>query len=145
MSSESRSPTLSTPPQQQLEGFRLLIVDDSPDNQVLMARILRKTGATVDVASNGEQAVAIASAQTFDAILMDVQMPVMDGFAATAALRARGVKTRIIALTAHTMKEERDRCLVGGFDDHVGKPVNWQNLVSMLLEPHGALHSSAMP
>ena len=113
--------------------LRVLLAEDSAINRELAVRILSKRGHTVVVASNGKQAVAALETQTFDVVLMDVQMPEMDGFEATAAIRQKektiGVHVPIIALTAHAMKGDRERCLAGGMDGYVSKPVQAEELI----------------
>src|SRR5262249_11300875 len=100
--------------------LRVLLAEDNPVNQKLAQRLLQKMGHTVVVANNGLEAVEAAGCEEFDVVLMDVQMPVMGGFEATAALRERekpaGPRLPIIALTAHAMKGDRERCLGGGMD-----------------------------
>ncbi len=116
-----------------LEGIKVLLAEDSPDNQFLVTRLLKLAGAQVDVVNNGQEAVDKASVNDFNVVLMDLQMPVMDGYEATAELRRRGYKGQIIALTAHTLSEERDRCLRSGFNDHIGKPINRSILLDRVL------------
>src|SRR5262249_55598040 len=97
---------------------------------------LKKRGHQVVVVGNGQEALAALDRQSFDAVLMDVQMPEMDGFEATAAIRAResaiGVHTPIIAMTAHAMKGDRERCLASGMDSYVSKPLRPQELFDVL-------------
>lgn len=126
-----------------LEGLKILVVEDSPDNRLLMTTILKRAGAEIDVAENGQEGVKKALDRAHDVILMDVQMPVMDGFAAASQLRQEGYAGPIIALTAHALAEDRTRCLQHGFDDHMGKPVTPQRLVQGLKRYHP--NSSAMP
>jgi len=115
-----------------LAGIKVLLAEDSPDNQVLVSRILKLAGASVDVVVNGREAVETATKNHYDVLLMDLQMPVMDGYEATAELRMKGSKIKIIALTAHTLGDERERCLRNGFDDHLGKPVNRDILIERI-------------
>lgn len=115
-----------------LEGLRVLVVEDAKDNQLLMSRILKLNGAYFDIAENGAVGVEKAMAGNFDVILMDVQMPVMDGFQAMLELRKRNYSGPIIALTAHAMREDRDLCLDRGFDDHMSKPVDRGKLKELL-------------
>jgi CheY-like chemotaxis protein len=105
-------------------SLRVLLVDDSADNQTLVSRILKKASIQVTTASNGREAIERISQSSFDIVLMDLQMPELDGYEATRILRSQGYKQPIIALTAHAMREERDRCLSSGFDEHLTKPVD---------------------
>lgn len=116
-----------------LNGLRILVVEDSPDNQVLFAIMLSKFGAKVDIASDGVKGVQRALNGKYDIVLMDVQMPEMDGHGATRVLRAKGFQTPIIALTAHAMQEEREHAIESGFTDFLSKPVQKNELVSMIL------------
>jgi signal transduction histidine kinase/CheY-like chemotaxis protein len=112
-------------------GLRILVAEDNPINQRLALRLLEKQGHSVVVAGDGEQALIVLEQQAFDLILMDVQMPNMDGFEAAAAIR-RSEKDRrhiaIIALTAHAMKGDRERCLAAGMDAYISKPIRVQEL-----------------
>lgn len=117
-----------------LKEFKVLLVDDSLDNQALIQKILRLAGAEVVTAGNGREAVDKAMSGEFSLILMDLQMPEMDGFEATKRLRELGYKKPIIALTAHAMKEERQRSLRSGFDDHITKPIDREYLIRTLTE-----------
>ena len=103
-------------------------MEDGPDNQRLVSFLLKKKGATVELADNGqiglEKALAATEAGSpFDLILMDMQMPVLDGYSATRALREAGYDRQIIALTAHALKEEVDRCRDAGCDAYLRKPI----------------------
>ena len=115
-----------------LKGMKLILVEDSKDNQLLVKHLLEKAGAKVQVADNGFEALEKVAKEDFDVILMDLQMPVMDGYRATAELREAGYKKPIVALTAHALKEEREQCLKSGFDEHICKPVDRQNLIRVL-------------
>jgi CheY-like chemotaxis protein len=134
--SEIASPAKSTIAQTQdvLKDVAVLLVDDSEDNRRYIAHVLSKRGARITQARDGKEAVDTAQAQNFDVILMDVQMPVLDGNEATRALRANGNRTPIIALTAHAMLEEKDRSLKAGANAHVTKPVDVEILVSTILD-----------
>lgn len=110
-----------------LHGTRVLLAEDGPDNQRLISHFLRQAGGIVTVVENGKQAVV---SRPHDLILMDIQMPVMDGYEATRMLRASGCNTPVIALTAHTMPEDRDRCLAAGCNDYLTKPVDREKLIT---------------
>lgn len=110
-------------------SLRLLLVEDNPINQRLAERLLEKRGHIVVIASNGRIALDLLERDdSFDVVLMDVQMPEMDGFEATAAIRAReqsqGKHIPILAMTAHAMKGDRERCLNAGMDSYLSKPLN---------------------
>jgi PAS domain S-box-containing protein len=113
-----------------LEGTKVLLVEDAPDNQMLVSLMLKAAGAHVDVAENGLEGIEKAVVEDYDVVLMDIQMPVLDGYRATMKLREKGYKKPIIALTAHAMTEEKDKCLSAGFDDHLTKPINRKDLLS---------------
>ena len=106
---------------------KLLLVEDNSDNQKLVMRLLQKHGYVCDVASNGLEAVKKFSEQSYLAVLMDCQMPLMDGFDATRAIRKHELEERrrtpIVALTAHALPEDRKKCLAAGMDDYVSKPI----------------------
>jgi PAS domain S-box-containing protein len=112
--------------------MKVLIVDDSPDNLALIKRILTIAGAKVETANNGREGIEKALRGDFSLVLMDLQMPDMDGFQATQELRQRGFNRPIIALTAHAMKEERKRCFDLGFNDHLTKPVDRDALIDTI-------------
>lgn len=113
-----------------LNNVQVLLADDSEDNLFLVTSILKKYGAEVTTADNGAKAYKIALEGDFDIVLMDIQMPEMDGHQATRALRDAGFNRPIIALTAHAMAEERALTLASGCDGHVTKPINPLELVS---------------
>lgn len=113
-----------------LSGVKFLIADDSVDNQFLLERILTKVGATVTKADNGLSAFRKGVEGNFDIILMDIQMPEMDGYEATRSLREAGFRKPIIALTAHAMAEERARTIAAGCDGHLTKPINQLDLLA---------------
>lgn len=121
-------------PKSNLSQMKILVVDDSPDNQILIKKILKLAGAAVETASNGREGVQKALAGNFDVILMDLQMPEMDGYEAVKLLRSQGFNKPIIALTAHAMKEERIHSLQSGFDNHLTKPVDNVELVKTLAD-----------
>jgi len=118
------------------EVLRLLVVEDNAVNQRLIVRLLEKRGHRVTLAGNGKEALDALNENTFDLIFMDLQMPEMDGFEATAALREKekenGTHMPVIALTAHAMKGDRERCLASGMDDYLTKPIRPQELDELL-------------
>lgn len=118
---------------QSLLGKKILVVDDSIDNQILASQFLTLVGAEVDIAENGQNAIRLITKNpNYDAVLMDLQMPVLDGYETTRTLREQGWQMPIIAFTAHAMKEERDNAKKSGFDSYLTKPIRRQNLISTL-------------
>jgi CheY-like chemotaxis protein len=115
---------------------RVLLAEDHPVNQHLVQRLLARRGHSVHVAADGRQAVEAFEREPFDLVLMDVQMPVMDGLEATAAIRrlesARGGHVLIVAMTAHAMAGDRERCLEAGMDDYLAKPIEPGALVALV-------------
>jgi PAS domain S-box-containing protein len=114
----------------------ILLAEDGPDNQQMISLLLKKAGALVTVAENGKVAVekalsALHNGQPFDLVLMDMQMPEMDGYAATRDLRARNYRLPIVALTAHAMASDRQRCLDAGCDEYTTKPVDRRALLGL--------------
>jgi len=111
---------------------RILLVEDGADNQRLLRMQLSSAGGSMVSALNGKIAVDLAGTQPFDLILMDMQMPVMDGYAATIELRRQGLKIPIIALTAYAMAEDRDKCIACGCDDYLSKPIDEATLLGVV-------------
>lgn len=112
-----------------LEGVTVLLVDDAPENRWMISMFLQKAGALVDVAQDGQEAIEKALQGSHDLVLMDIQMPGMDGYQATQHLREQGYKKPILAVTAHALVEEREKCIEIGCTDHLSKPVNQKDLV----------------
>jgi PAS domain S-box-containing protein len=110
----------------------ILLAEDNPVNQKVALLHLRKFGYGADVAGNGREALEAVKKNTYDLILMDVQMPEMDGYGATRAIRAAGYKLPIIAMTANAMKGDREKCLEAGMDDYITKPVNPTKLLETI-------------
>ena len=125
-------PTTIDPDRPHFPGVRILLAEDNPVNQTLALLLLKKLGCHVDVAAEGAAAVSLAEANSYDLILMDCQMPKMDGFAATAAIRARSSQPPIIALTANALLGDRERCLAAGMDDYLSKPLHFAQLERVL-------------
>ncbi len=122
-----------------LDGRRVLLVDDSLDNQRLVSTILRRAGAEVEVADHGRhalEAVALGrSRREFDVIMLDMQMPELDGYSTARELRASGYKGRIVALTGNAGEDDRGRCLDAGCDDYATKPIERLKLLSLCAQP----------
>jgi signal transduction histidine kinase/ActR/RegA family two-component response regulator len=122
--------------QREKKQLRILLAEDNAINQKIASHVLEKQGHQVTVAANGRQALATLDQAHFDVVLMDVQMPEMDGFETTAAIRARergtGVHLPIIAMTAHAMQGDRERCIAAGMDGYISKPLEVQELIELL-------------
>jgi CheY-like chemotaxis protein/HPt (histidine-containing phosphotransfer) domain-containing protein len=142
-------------------GTRILLAEDNATNQIVGAMILRNLGCLVDVAANGRDAMEMVDAFLYDMVFMDCEMPEMDGFEATAALRRRSdSKSRlpVIAVTAQAMQGDRERCLRAGMDDYISKPVKLEDFAAALKRwmpgreqgqknetPPAARHEKSMP
>ena len=117
-------------------ALRILLAEDNAVNQRLALRLLGQMGYRADLASNGLEAIECVTRQTYDVVLMDVQMPEMDGLEASRRITARwpvGQRPRIIAMTANVMHGDRELCLAAGMDDYVSKPIRVDELVAALM------------
>lgn len=121
----------SIPSKNYLSG-KILLAEDTPDNQMLISMYIRRTGAEVTVVENGKLACDLAMAEDFDLILMDMQMPVMDGVQATRRLRDAGYDKPIVALTANALQQDKEKCEQAGTDDYLTKPLDLANFHAVL-------------
>jgi CheY-like chemotaxis protein len=123
-------------PQRAAGPSRVLVAEDNMVNQTLARRLLEKRGYTVSVVGDGQAALAALENESFDIVLMDVQMPVMDGFEATASIRRReqlsGTHIPIVAMTAHAFKGDQEKCLAIGMDAYLSKPIRQQELYATI-------------
>jgi two-component system, sensor histidine kinase and response regulator len=126
--------------------LHILLAEDNVVNQTLASRLLAKHGHNVVTTDNGREALERLDQESFDLVLMDVQMPEIDGFEATATLRkkeqATGAHLPVVAMTAHAMQGDKERCLAAGMDGYVSKPINAKELIAAV---HAALENSRMP
>jgi len=127
----------ATVTQSQIRNLDILLVEDTPDNQRLVTFYLEKAGYSVNVAENGSEAVSKADNFHYDLILMDIQMPVMDGFEATGIIRQNEIKmgrdrTPIVGLTAHAVQGYREKCIEQGMDDYITKPIKKKVLIETI-------------
>lgn len=129
---EEFTQTKIQPAKAALQGLKVLLVEDSLDNQMLINMYLEKEGVQLRIASDGERGVELALSENFDVVIMDIQMPMMDGHEATRILRQSKYEKPIVALTAHAMKEERLKCQESGFNDFLTKPIQLELLIDIL-------------
>ncbi len=134
----SPAPSGASQPQDALTGVHVLVTDDNPDNQRIIQFMLEQAGATVDLASNGceatQRVLSSENLRKIDIVLMDMQMPVCDGYTATRTLRSQGLNIPVIALTAYTMAGDRQKCLDSGCTSYLTKPVVPDVLISEMLK-----------
>ncbi len=134
--STAESPTSSLPhsPNGYIGPLRVLVVDDNSVSQLLMKKLLQRAGCSADIAATGPQAVGMLSQGTYDLVLMDVQMPDMDGYETTRQIRQSPTFGRIpvVAMTAHAMKGDREKCLEAGMNDYLSKPIRASELCEKL-------------
>lgn len=123
---------------------KVLVVEDTVDNQILISHLLKSTGIELSFAANGLQGIEKAIAGDFDAILMDIQMPSMDGYSATRLLRAKGYARPIIALSAYATIEDKQRALKSGFNDYVVKPIQVEQVLSALRKSQQSQRESCL-
>ncbi|HEX4004260.1 MAG TPA: response regulator [Candidatus Acidoferrales bacterium] len=146
---ESMRITAVAAPEAGPDPLRILLAEDNPVNQKLAVTLLQKRGHTVIATENGQQAVLTLEREKIDLVLMDVQMPVMDGFEAIRLIRAKerisGAHMPIIALTAHAMKGDREKCLAVGADDYVSKPIRISDLLAAMERARKAKVEVAAP
>jgi signal transduction histidine kinase/CheY-like chemotaxis protein len=133
---EPSEPVSAGESQKHISNLRILVAEDSPVNQQLVMALLEGQGHRVSLTNNGAEAVEAIDGGSFDLVLMDVQMPVMDGFDATAIIRARqeasGLHTPIIAMTAYALKGDQERCLAAGMDSYISKPLRANELFDLI-------------
>jgi hypothetical protein len=116
-------------------GKRILLAEDEPINQEVARGLMEEVGLMIDLASNGQEAVNQARQNRYDLIVMDVQMPILNGLNATQLIRSDSLNTTtpILAMTANAFDEDRQACLDAGMDDHIGKPIDPDSLYEILL------------
>lgn len=131
--------------QEVLDQKKILIVEDSKHIRHFVRRALELAGAKVDAACDGIEGVELSRSDAYDLILVDIQMPGIDGFETVKLMRQRDIRCPILAFTAHAMKEERERCLQSGFDGHIGKPIEYQQLLQVVQQYTEGMLASYSP
>lgn len=122
---------------------KVLIVDDGEENRALLETVLGETGLQIDTATNGLEGLQKATNGSFDMILMDVQMPVMDGLTSVGKMRTQGLELPVVALTADAMKGVREQCLAAGYSDYMSKPIDLSKLLKLLADTLGGVFEKA--
>lgn len=115
-----------------LADVKILVVDDCDENQFLFSHLLKRKGAAITTASNGHECVQKALNEKFDVILMDIQMPVMDGYEALELIRKSGIHTSVIAVTASTQIEEKNKINAAGFSAYTSKPIDKDDFIKTI-------------
>ncbi|HZK75217.1 MAG TPA: response regulator, partial [Clostridia bacterium] len=141
------TPTATRPPTPAIPGARILVADDNAVNQLLASALLQKAGYRVDAVADGAEAVEAVTRGRYDAVLMDCEMPVMDGYMATAEIRRReagATRIPIIAVTASAMQGDAERAMAAGMDAHVTKPINPNELYLVVARLLGPMNHSAV-
>jgi len=118
--------------ERRVDGMRVLLVEDASDIQMLISQFLKKNGATVDIAKDGVEGIKKAREGRYDLILMDIQMPFLNGYEVASQLHHQGFRTPIVALTAHAMRGVKEKCLEAGCDDYLTKPINAPALLELM-------------
>ncbi|SCY87703.1 hybrid sensor histidine kinase/response regulator [Desulfoluna spongiiphila] len=133
-STRKNTATRQPPPSDEFSGLSVLLVEDNPINRMVATEMLQGSGALIDTAECGTEAVEKVKAQRYDVVLMDIQMPQMDGFQATRAIRndLKRISLPIIAMTAHAMYGDREKCLAAGMNDYISKPIDRTRLFSAI-------------
>jgi signal transduction histidine kinase/DNA-binding response OmpR family regulator len=143
--SPTANPKIEPVHEKVLDGVSILLVEDSVDSEALMRLYLEAAGATIEAAHNGQEAIDLATASAFNVILMDVQMPGMDGLEATRRLRSQGYSTPIIALTAHALPKEVEKSIAAGCDQHVTKPISRVALIQAIQRALSSIDETVRP
>ena len=131
----------TVPVQGHLNGQRILVVDDGKTNRDYVRFVLEEAGASVETAENGKEAIQVVAARSFDAIIMDMHMPILDGYSATRAIRAKGTTTPILALTASAMAGDEAKCRQAGCSGYLSKPVEVADLLRIVIDAIGCATS----